>query len=417
MNECAFIMKILHTSDWHLGRSLYGQFRYTEFDAFLVWLSDLIEMERIDVLLVAGDVFDTTIPSNRAQELYYAFLNRIARSTICRHVVITSGNHDSSSFLEAPKSLLRVLDVHVVGSAADDPMDEVLILRDKRGRAEAIVCAVPYLRDRDIRSVGPCESIDEKNRKLHEGLERHYRDVCMAAEQRRLQEGGFLPLIVMGHLFTAGGTTVDGDGVREIYVGSLAHVSRSIFPPGIDYLALGHLHVPQTVDGEEHLRYSGSPLPMGFGEAHHKKIVVLVEFEDGERQVREIPVPCFQSLERICGTLEDITARIYELRASGSNAWLEIEYTGGECIGDLRGLLDDSVKGSLLEIRRIKNNRVVTLALRQLEENESLEELGEIDVFNRCLDAANVSDVQRSVLLQAYQEVLVSLHEDDIQGP
>jgi len=98
-------MKILHTSDWHIGRTLYGRKRYEEFEAFLVWLAGTIIQEQVDVLLVAGDVFDTSAPSNRAQELYYRFLCRIAASS-CRHVVVTAGNHDSPSFLNAPRELL-----------------------------------------------------------------------------------------------------------------------------------------------------------------------------------------------------------------------------------------------------------------------------------------------------------------------
>lgn len=406
-------MKILHTSDWHLGRTLYGRSRYDEFSAFLDWLYRLIETEKIDALLVAGDVFDSSVPGSRSQELYYGFLNRVARSPACRHVVIIAGNHDSPSFLDAPKALLRALDVHVVGSPGDDPMDEVVVLRDKRGKAEAIVSAVPHLRDRNIRSVGPGETMEEKNRKLIEGIERHYREVCTAAEQRRLQEGGFLPLIAMGHLFTADGATVEGDGVREIYIGSLAHVSASVFPEGIDYLALGHLHVPQTVVGQEHLRYSGSPIPMGFGEVGQQKQVVIVEFMEGRRTIRPVPVPCFQPLERICGTLDDILSRIYGLKASRSTAWLEIEYTGEELPGDLRSLLEEAVKGSLLEIRRIRNSRAASLAIGQMSEDESLQELGELDVFQRRLDAAKVPEVQRSSLLQAYQEILNSIHEGD----
>jgi len=404
-------MKILHTSDWHLGRTLYGRSRYDEFSAFLDWLHTLIETEKADVLLVAGDVFDTSVPGSGVQELYYGFLYRMARSKVCRHVVITAGNHDSPSFLDAPKALLRTLDVHVVGSPNDDPSGEVIVLRDRKGKAEAIVCAVPHLRDRDIRTVGPGESMEEKNSKLIEGIERHYRDVCQAAEQMRLQEGGFLPLIVMGHLFTAGGTTVEGDGVREIYVGSLAHVSRSVFPAGIDYLALGHLHVPQRVAGEEHLRYSGSPIPMGFGEAGQQKEVVLVEFNGGERVIATVPVPCFQPLERIVGNLETITSRILELRASGSGAWLEIEYSGDEQPGDLRGIIEETVNGSALEIRRIKNKRVTELAIKRLSQEESLEELSELEVFNRCLDAGKVPDTERPELLQAFEEILDAVHD------
>ena len=128
-------MKILHTSDWHLGRSLYGRKRYEEFAAFLEWLARLLAEEEIDVLLVAGDVFDNTAPSNRSQEMYYRFLCRVADSS-CRHVVITAGNHDSPSFLDAPRELLRHLHIHIIGSISADIDSEVILLQDPLGQAE-----------------------------------------------------------------------------------------------------------------------------------------------------------------------------------------------------------------------------------------------------------------------------------------
>ena len=124
-------MRVLHTSDWHIGRTLYGRKRYEEFEAFLTWLAETIQQNAIDALLVAGDVFDTSAPSNRAQELYYRFLCRVAASS-CRHVVVVAGNHDSPSFLNAPKELLKALDVHVVGSSTESPEDEVLVLRNEQ---------------------------------------------------------------------------------------------------------------------------------------------------------------------------------------------------------------------------------------------------------------------------------------------
>jgi exonuclease SbcD len=151
-------MKILHTSDWHIGRTLYGRKRYEEFEAFLTWLAETIQQNEIDALLVAGDVFDTSAPSNRAQELYYRFLCRVAASC-CRHVVVVAGNHDSPSFLNAPKELLKALDVHVVGSSTESLEDEVLVLRNDQDTPELIVCAVPYLRDRDIRVAEAGESV------------------------------------------------------------------------------------------------------------------------------------------------------------------------------------------------------------------------------------------------------------------
>lgn len=411
-------MRILHTSDWHLGRSLYGRKRYEEFSAFLDWLAATIEEQHIDVLLVAGDVFDTSTPSNRAQELYYRFLCQVSASC-CRHVVVIAGNHDSPSFLNAPRELLRALNVYVVGAITDDPADEVVVL-DNGDRPEAIVCAVPYLRDRDIRTAEPGETIDDKNAKLVAGLKKHYGDVCSVAENLRagFEDSGYrdIPIIAMGHLFTAGGKTVDGDGVRELYVGSLAHVGEDVFPAVIDYLALGHLHVPQSVGSSGRIRYSGSPIPMGYGEATQQKKVVLVEFGDGAPEIQELPVPCFQPLVRIVGTLEDICSRLDALRKDNSNAWLEIEYTGRDVIGNLRDMLDEALDGSAMEIRRIKNRRVMDRVISAAADNETLDDLDEKDVFERCLDAFEVPDEDRELLTASYNEILKSLHEDDVNA-
>ena len=158
-------MKLLHTSDWHLGRSLYDRKRYHEFEAFLDWLIRFIGDEHVGLLLVSGDIFDSTTPSNRAQELYYHFLSRLP-ATGCRHAVITGGNHDSPTFLDAPKNLLGALNIHVVGAMTENPEDEIIVLKDKNGKNEAIVCAVPFLRDRDLRTVEGGESPEDKTQKL-----------------------------------------------------------------------------------------------------------------------------------------------------------------------------------------------------------------------------------------------------------
>jgi DNA repair protein SbcD/Mre11 len=411
-------MKILHTSDWHLGRSLYGRKRYEEFSAFLDWLAQTIEDENIDALLVAGDIFDTSMPSNRAQELYYRFLCRVSTSC-CRNVVVIAGNHDSSSFLNAPKELLRALNVYVVGSITDTLDDELIVLH-KDDHPEAIVCAVPYLRDKDIRTIEPGETIDDKNTKLVEGLKKHYADVCGIAEQKRTEfetvgRNG-IPIIAMGHLFTAGGKTVDGDGVRELYVGSLAHVGEEVFPSSISYLALGHLHVPQAVSSAEHIRYCGSPIPMGYGEATQEKKVVLVEFNSTTPNIQELPVPCFQQLVRIVGSLDDIHQKVEELTKEESAAWLEIEYTGNDIIGNLREMLDEALADSSMEIRRIKNRRVMDRVISAIAEDETLDDLDAGDVFTRCLDTFEVPDEDRKELIASYNEIIKSLHEEDVKA-
>lgn len=431
-------MKILHTSDWHLGRSLYGRKRYEEFSAFLDWLAQTIEDEKVDALLVAGDVFDTSTPSNRAQELYYRFLCRVAASC-CRHVVVVAGNHDSPSFLNAPKELLRALNVYVVGSMTDVLEDEVIPILDFGLRnadcedaedkskinleKSAIICAVPYLRDKDVRTVEPGETIDDKNRKLVEGIKAHYAEVVKIAERKReeiIQQSAIknpqsqIPIVAMGHLFTAGGKTVDGDGVRELYVGSLAHVGEEVFPSSIDYLALGHLHVPQAVGSAEHIRYCGSPIPMGYGEATQEKKVVLVEFNSTTPDIQELSVPCFQELVRIVGSLDDIHAKLEELKKEESSAWLEIEYTGRDIIGNLSEMLDEAMTDSAMEIRRIKNRRVMDRVISSVAEDETLDDLDAGDVFTRCLDAFEVPDEDREELTVSYNEIIKSLHEEDV---
>ena len=409
-------MKILHTSDWHLGRSLYGRKRYDEFAEFLDWLVNTIEQEGIDALLIAGDVFDTSTPSNRAQELYYRFLCRVA-GYCCRHIVIVAGNHDSASFLNAPKELLRALNVYVVGAMTENPEDEVFVLEDDRCLPQAIVCAVPYLRDKDIRIVEPGETVDDKNAKLVDGLKKHYSAVCAIAEQKQaeFEKAGHsnVPIIAMGHLFTAGGKTVDGDGVRELYVGSLAHVGNDVFPSSIDYLALGHLHVPQRVGNFEHIRYCGSPLAMGYGEAKQDKKVIIVQFDGRTPSVREILVPCFQALERIVGSLDDIHTRIEALKREASKAWLEIEYIGNDIVANLREMLDEALVGSAMEIRRIKNRRIIERVMNTLQQDETLDDLDANDVFQRCLSAFDVPDQDRETLTACYAEIIKSLHEED----
>lgn len=406
-------MKIIHTSDWHLGRRLYSRQRYEEFSRFLDWLVGVIKQQEAQALLVAGDVFDTTTPSNRALELYYQFLCQVAGSG-CRHIVITAGNHDSPSLLNAPKEVLRFLDVHVIGSISDTLEDEVLVLRDADGEPELIVCAVPYLRDRDIRKASAGESMADKGRKLIDGIRHHYEDVCRIADNLQTElSSDPISVVAMGHLFSAGAKTSDGDGVRELYVGSLAHVGLDIFPQIIDYVALGHLHMSQRVGGSDTRRYSGSPLPMGFGEAGRQKNVLSVSLSGHAVLVDEIAVPCFQELLSIRGNWQEISDRLDLLQEENSSAWMEIIYDGDEIIADLQNRLRENIHGSALQILRVKNQRIVQQALQRMDSRETLDDLTVDDVFARCLDAHQVLPIQREDLLAVFQETVIALNEED----
>lgn len=406
-------MKILHTSDWHLGSTLCGKKRYNEFDHFFDWMIDCITKERIDVILISGDIFDTSNPSSKAIEYYFNFLSRVAK-TRCQYVVVTAGNHDSPSFLDAPRELLKFLNIFSIGEVSDRYDDEVIVLKDQQKNPFLIIGAVPFLRDKDVRSAEAGESSDEKSRNLMNGIQEHYRDVCAIAERRRAEAGKNIPLIVMGHLFAAGGRSAEGDGVRELYIGNLARVNTGIFPSGIDYLALGHLHTPQIINNCETIRYCGAPLPMGFPEVQKQKSIVLVEFvPEGRILTREIPIPRFQNLISIKGNFETVTSELRELKKKGIPTWVEIILDDDRIIPEIQETALSIVRGSDIEVLKITNLRVTGQILSQMRMDESLDDLDETEVFIRCLDAHNVSQEQRPEFMELFDEILHGIRQKD----
>ena len=393
-------MKILHTSDWHIGRRLKEHDRFDEFRKFFSWLEELINREKIDVLLVAGDVFDNTTPSVQAQDIYYNFLSRLARSS-CRHSVIISGNHDSPAFIDAPSELLALNNIHVIGQTCENPEDEIITLTDANNNPELIVCAVPYLRDRDVRTSDNEDS--NLNQALRDGINHHYERVFAAAAK---SQG--LPVISMGHLFIHNGRVAQGEGIRSLYVGTALEVESSIFPDYITYTALGHLHSPQTA-GRENIRYSGSPIAMTFGECETPKSVTIVELSEGKALTHEIPVPVFQRLERISGDMNHIIAELRTLALADESIWLEITYTGQEFIGDLQERLGSVMKEfPKLEILSIYNeggkNSQNSESINAIP--EGLEKINPLQMLEMCFDENKTPKEQRIIFANLYQEIL-----------
>ena len=256
-------MKILHTSDWHLGHRLYEQSQYEEQSAFLRWLKQCIIEQNIDILLVSGDIYDTGVPSTQSQKLYYDFLVGL-QNTNCKHIVITGGNHDAPGTINAPKALLEALNIKVVGRATENPKDEVFKLQVQQ--EEIIVAAVPYLRDQDIRRAVAGESFDQIENRYKQALTNHYNTVGEYCKHINTNQS---LVIAMGHLFAIGGSVSDSE--QNIYVGNLGHIGANDFHPIFNYIALGHLHKPQIVGKQEHIRYSGSPNILSFSEVGYKK--------------------------------------------------------------------------------------------------------------------------------------------------
>ena len=395
-------MKILHTSDWHIGHTLYAKKRLDEHRQFLDWLRDTIEERCIDALIVAGDVFDTGAPGGTAQGLYYDFLKAIS-GTCCRDVVITAGNHDSPTFLSAPAGLLRRFNIHVV-ALPGALEDHVIPLHGPSGDVQALCCAVPYLRKNEM--VRLSDDGVGSDAKIAAATQAFYRDVTDAAMAQRIQMGRDVPIVATGHLFASGAVRHDGDGVRDLYVGSLGQVGADIFPAEVGYVALGHIHGAQCVGGHAHIRYCGSPLAMSFAELGRKKVVLEVDTDD-IGTVHEISVPAFQRMEAVSGDYAQIMHRLEALR--DEDVWIEVMYTGKEAALHLHTDVEAAVGGGRAEVLSTKNNTVVDRIISEMGHARTLDTMSVQDVFLKCIDGQGFSGKHIEELKDCFDDVVAEL--------
>ena len=402
-------MKLLHTSDWHLGRTLYSKKeRVEEHTAFLDWLLTTLKSKLIDILLIAGDIFDTSSPNSTSQTLYYDFLIK-ARDAGCKNIIVVGGNHDSPSFLNAPKHLLKTLNVTVIGNISDSIEDEIVVIHDSQGKPSLIVCGVPFIRERDISRFAEGENYADRASRINESIKKHYNDIALLAEGKRANLGTSIPIIATGHLSVAGGKRNDDDGVRETYVGNIEVISSDIFPDTFDYVALGHYHVPSTI--KEHIRYSGSPIAMGFGEAKQTKCVYILDFEN-ELRIETLSIPVFQKLESIAGDKNHIEQRINELKTKGESVWVEVIYKGQEIFPDFSNWLSEQIDNTKIEILKQQNRQYLNEVLSINDTTVPLDELDAYEVFEKLLDKNDIPEEQRQELIQSYNEILINLDSE-----
>ena len=377
-------MKVLHTSDWHIGQKFMGQSRALEHQAFLSWLEDTIKKENIDLLIVAGDIFDTGNPPNYALELYYNFLKQLFLLSNLT-VVITAGNHDSISTLKAPKQLLEFMNVHVITSGDENENELIPIYKEEE--LQAVVCAVPFLRDSVVRRAISGQTINEKESSLNTGIKQHYIDVYEQAV--KLTSKNNLPIIATGHLTTVGSRTSESE--RDIYIGGTLDIGSDFLGKYFDYVALGHLHINQTV-GCDHVRYSGSPIALSFSEANQKKKVNIVEFNNNNNnniEVEEIEIPIFRKLQVIKGNLELVKDELKNI--TDKTSWIEIHLNDDNAMYAHQSIREyaDELELTVLAIK-------IDRTQKQLEAKDlkvtSLDELTPTDVFKRRLDVEEIED-------------------------
>ena len=297
-------MRMLHTSDWHLGRSLHrADLRQAQAE-YLDHLVSIVRSEKINAVLVAGDVYDRAIPPVDAVALCAEGLVRL-RDAGAR-VVVISGNHDSAPRLGFGSALVDAAGVYLRTRAGS--LAQPVMLADRHG--PVAVYGVPYLEPDAVRSDLPPEPGSE-DAEASPPPRGHAGVLGRAVQCIRADAGarGGARLVAMAHAWVAGGEASDSE--RDISVGGAGRVPAALFD-GFSYVALGHLHGQQTLG--RHLRYSGSPLPYSFSEARHAKGSWLVELDAaGAVRVERIPAPAFRALNGLRGTLTDLlTSAAYE---------------------------------------------------------------------------------------------------------
>lgn len=347
-------MRLIHTSDWHLGQTLHGQERDHEHARFLAWLLDQLVAHQADALLIAGDVFDTVNPPLKAQERLYDFIVRAHERLPQLDIVMIAGNHDSGGRIELPAPLMKRLNAHAVGRISwieDGQLDHgrlLVPLHDAQGNTAAWCVTLPFLRPAEVTGQALGDDYLAGIRQVHERL--------VAAAEAVRQPGQ--ALVAMSHAHMAGGA-VSEESERNIVIGNAEALPASLFPESVAYVALGHLHKPQQVAGQARIRYSGSPLPLSFAEVNYPHQVLLVELDgDALKNVEQLQVPRAVEMIRIGrAPLAEVITALEALPPSGlfddHLPWLEVRVLLDEPLPDLRARIEAALVGKAARLVRI----------------------------------------------------------------
>jgi len=401
-------MRIIHTSDWHIGHRLYENDRSNEFKDFTLWLLNLIDKEKIDVLIISGDIFDIPSPSNSALEIYYNFLIKL-NATYCSNVIITAGNHDSPSTLEAPKELLKYLNISIIGKLPDNINDLLFEVKDKNDN-KAIIAAIPFLRERDIRKTKAGETFEEKINSIRTGIANIFNQV---AENTKEYRSNNIPIIATGHLFVLG--SVSSDTERDIQVGNQGAVPISSLPKEIDYYAFGHIHKPQKLSDLPLMYYSGSAIEISFAETKYDKKIIILDIENGNISTNEVIIPKFRKLISLKGTFNDITEELNSIKFTDEDKntpWIEINIEEENEIPLLSTLATDFIT----TFNKENNAKIIKQTIKYknniqdyssiYSQTDSLDELTTKEVFIKLIDSRNLPEEENKNLIKYYDELM-----------
>lgn len=364
-------MKVLHTSDWHLGQQFYEHHRTQEHQYFLDWLVETLCREQIDLLLVAGDIYHTATPPSFAEQQLYQFIKQAKQACPALHIVIIAGNHDSANRIETAKPLLKQFDTYVIGRY-DKTAPESCLIKIETDNGNAQVVAMPFLRPADV-------TLDTQNDKAYQqGVAHAYQSVITLCDDNTA------PIIVMGHLHAKGGT-ISEDSERNISIGGFDAVTAEVFTDKADYVALGHLHKAQVVAKCDAKRYCGTPMPMSFSEKNYQHQVLVCEFNGKTcesvnplytprlRELIVLPEKGGADIDALCNEIEQLDLTQYQ-----ASPYLRLRLNASETDSQFREKISTSLKDKdilFCGIERVQDS--------QLQDDEVIfQDLGQVEKLN-----------------------------------
>ena len=379
------MVKVIISADWHIGKRLHQVDLKEDLLLFFDWLIEYIESQDISYLLVSGDIFDHSNPSQEAQEVYYNFLKRIHISG-CK-AIITAGNHDSPGFLEVGKQLVTLADAHVVGYYPGiDEIESIFFeLKDSEGISHAAVAAIPFIADRFARQVGEGEGAAELGEKLKLGIKKVYEETGNALRNKYPN----LVRIGMGHLHAMGSLVNEEE--REIMIGGEGGVPVEYLNQ-FDFLGLGHIHIGNSVT--ETIRYASSPISLGFSEENYSHKVIQLDIADGKFIQSDIPIPKYRLLKSLKGTFEQVSNELFGINENSGvlKMLLDLQVTEPKLNFEVRKSLQDLKDKfqthpfiEIINIRLIEETEKQTARLDSTMQARRVTEMQAIDVFDAVM--------------------------------
>ncbi len=406
INKSDDTFRVLHTADWHLGKTLNDQPRDEEHLLFLNWLLKIIDECAVDVLVIAGDVFDSANPPQLAQSRYYDFVSQLHKDTNCS-LIVTAGNHDSPLQLEAPRQVLQALDTYVVGFLPEDPTSRLIVLPSSKN-PRLVIAAIPFLRDRDLRKGYAGQDANDIQQALITGITKRYEETAEAAA--KWSEKG-VPILATGHLTVTGASKSDSE--REIHIGGLGDVSTDVFPDIFSYVALGHLHRPQKPDNS--VCYSGSPITLSFSEANDTKEVQILDFTDGTlKEQTSIPVPVFRRLAQIRASWDNLSESISSFNPDIGKleTWVEVVVKDAGLGEDINEVVQNLAMGRDFKVLKVLRESAALpegMGIEGQSDDEAIETLLDdpTKVFEHQLEQeANMNEDEKKELKIAFAQLL-----------